>query len=69
MFADNIPVVFLNLTKYAITLSLESIINNAIFSEDYDEMVLIKEKVSQIEKKVSKRILPKKKPRKNKKNK
>jgi hypothetical protein len=34
-----------------------------------NEMVLIKEKVSQIEKKVSKRILPKKKPRKNKKNK
>jgi hypothetical protein len=34
-----------------------------------NEMVLIKEKVSQIEKKVSKRILPKKKPRKKKKNK
>jgi hypothetical protein len=31
-----------------------------------NEMVLIKEKVSQIEKKVSKRILPKKKPRKKK---
>jgi hypothetical protein len=34
-----------------------------------NEMVLIKEKVSQIEKKVSKRILPKKKPRKKNKNK
>jgi uncharacterized membrane protein SpoIIM required for sporulation len=34
-----------------------------------NEMVLIKEKVSQIEKKVSKRILPKKKPKKKKKNK
>ena len=34
-----------------------------------NEMVLIKEKVSQIEKKISKRILPKKKPRKKKKNK
>ena len=34
-----------------------------------NEMDLIKEKVSQIEKKVSKRILPKKKPRKKKKNK
>jgi len=34
-----------------------------------NEMTLIKEKVSQIEKKVSKRILPKKKPRKKKKNK
>ena len=34
-----------------------------------NEMVLIKEKVSQIEKKITKRILPKKKPRKKKKNK
>jgi hypothetical protein len=34
-----------------------------------NEMVLIKEKVSQIENKISKRILPKKKPRKKKKNK
>jgi len=34
-----------------------------------NEMVLIKEKVSQIEKKVSKRILPKKKPKKKKKKK
>ena len=34
-----------------------------------NEMVLIKENVSQIEKKVSKRILPKKKPRKKNKNK
>ena len=33
-----------------------------------NEMTLIKEKVSQIEKKVSKRILPKKKPKKKKKN-
>jgi hypothetical protein len=34
-----------------------------------NEMTLIKEKVSQIEKKVSKRILPKKKPKKKKKKK
>ncbi len=34
-----------------------------------NEMVLIKEKVSQIEKKVSKRIFPKKKPKKKKKKK
>jgi len=33
-----------------------------------NDMVLIKEKVSQIEKKVSKRIFPKKKPKKKKKN-
>jgi len=33
-----------------------------------NEMVLIKEKVSQIEKKISKRIFPKKKPKKKKKN-
>ena len=34
-----------------------------------NEMTLIKEKVSQIEKKVSKRIFPKKKPKKKKKKK
>jgi uncharacterized membrane protein SpoIIM required for sporulation len=34
-----------------------------------NDMVLIKEKVSQIEKKVSKRIFPKKKPKKKKKKK
>ena len=32
------------------------------------DMVLLKEKVSQIENKISKRILPKKKPKKKKKN-
>ena len=32
------------------------------------DMVLLKEKVSQLENKISKRILPKKKPKKKKKN-
>ena len=43
---------------------LDKLVNKAIFHEDCDDMVLIKEKVSNIENKISK-FKPKKKKKKN----